>query len=78
MKTFICGRTEIMWNTHRVGVTADNIVKYKASSLSILRHSLDTVFKKFSIVSEERRGNKTFRVLMVDNSAGQINLFNSK
>ena len=78
MKTCVSGRTEIMWNTHRVGVTADNIVKYNASSLSILRHSLDTVFKKFSIVSEERRGTKTFRVLMVDNSAGQINLFNSK
>ena len=40
MKTCICGRTKIMWNTHRVGVTADNIVRYKASSLTVLRHSL--------------------------------------
>ena len=39
MKTCVSGRTEIMWNTHRVGVTADNIVRYKASSLTILRHS---------------------------------------
>ena len=29
-----------MWNTHRVGVTADNIVRYTASSLTVLRHSL--------------------------------------
>ena len=36
MKTFLCGRTKIMWNTHRVGVTADNIVRYKASSLTVL------------------------------------------
>ena len=36
MKTYIRGRTEIMWNKHRVGVTADNIVRYKASSLTIL------------------------------------------
>ena len=40
MKTCICGRTKIMWNTHRVGVTADNIVRYTASSLTVLRHSL--------------------------------------
>ena len=40
MKTCVSGRTEIMWNTHRVGVTADNIVRYKASSLTVLRHSL--------------------------------------
>ena len=39
MKTCASGRTEIMWNTHRVGVTADNIVRYKASSLTILQHS---------------------------------------
>ena len=32
-----------MWNTHRVGVTADNIVRYKASSLTVLRHSLVAV-----------------------------------
>ena len=25
VKTCICGKTEIMWNTRRVGVTADNI-----------------------------------------------------
>ena len=43
MKTCVSGRTEIMWNTHRVGVTADNIVRYKASSLTILLHSLVTV-----------------------------------
>ena len=36
MKTCICGRTEIMWNTHRVGVTADNIARYTASSLTVL------------------------------------------
>ena len=36
----MCGRTEIMWNTHRVGVTADNIVRYTVSSLTVLRHSL--------------------------------------
>ena len=42
MKTCISGRTEIMWNTHRVGVTADNIVRYKASSLTVLPHSLVT------------------------------------
>ena len=41
MKTCVSGRTEIMWNTHRVGVTADNIVRYKASSLTILLHSLE-------------------------------------
>ena len=35
MKTCTCGRTKIMWNTHRVGVTADNIVRYKASSLTV-------------------------------------------
>ena len=29
-----------MWNTHRVGVTADNIVRYTASSLTVLQHSL--------------------------------------
>ena len=29
-----------MWNTHRVGVTADNIVRYTASILTVLRHSL--------------------------------------
>ena len=40
MKTCICGRTKIMWNTHRVGVTADNIVRYTASSLTVLQHSL--------------------------------------
>ena len=40
MKTCTCGTTKIMWNTHRVGVTADNIVRYKASSLTVLRHSL--------------------------------------
>ena len=40
MKTCICGRTKIMWNTHRVGVTADNIVRYRASSLTVLQHSL--------------------------------------
>ena len=40
MKTCVSGRTEIMWNTHRVSVTADNIVRYKASSLTILQHSL--------------------------------------
>ena len=28
-----------MWNTHKVGVTADNIVKYTASSLTVL-HTL--------------------------------------
>ena len=39
MKTYICGRTEIMWNTHKVGVTADNIVRYTASSLTVL-HTL--------------------------------------
>ena len=43
MKTYISGRTEIMWNTHRVGVTADNIVSCKVSSLTILRHSLTSV-----------------------------------
>ena len=36
MKTCICGRTEIMWNIHKVGVTADNIVRYTASSLTAL------------------------------------------
>ena len=40
MKICISGKTEIMSNTHRVGVTADNIVRYKASSLTVLRHSL--------------------------------------
>ena len=40
MKTCICGRTKIMYNTHKVGVTADNIDRYKASSLTVLRHSL--------------------------------------
>ena len=40
VKTCICGRTKIMWNTHKVGVTADNIVRYTASSLTVLRHSL--------------------------------------
>ena len=44
MKTCICGRTKIMWNTHKVGVTADNIDRYKASSLTVLRHSLCVVF----------------------------------
>ena len=39
MKTCICGRTEIMWNTHKVGVTADNIVRYTVSSLTVL-HTL--------------------------------------
>ena len=39
MKTCICGRTEIMWNTHKVGLTADNIVTYTASSLTVL-HTL--------------------------------------
>ena len=33
-----------MWNTQRVGVTADNIVWYKASSLTVLGHSLATRF----------------------------------
>ena len=28
-----------MWNTHKVGVTADNIVRYTASSLTVL-HTL--------------------------------------
>ena len=40
MKTCISVRTEIMWNTHKVGVTADSIVRYKASSLTVLQHSL--------------------------------------
>ena len=40
MKTCISDRTEIMWNTHKVGVTADYIVRYKASSLTVLQHSL--------------------------------------
>ena len=39
MKTCICDSTEIMWSTHRVGVTADNIVRYTASSLTVL-HTL--------------------------------------
>ena len=39
MKTCICGRAEIMWNTHKVGVTADNIVRYTVSSLTVL-HTL--------------------------------------
>ena len=29
-----------MWNTHRVGVTADNIVRYTASSLIVAKYSL--------------------------------------
>ena len=40
MKTCICGRTKIMRNTHRVGVIVDNIVRYTASSLTVLQHSL--------------------------------------
>ena len=39
MKTCICGRTEIMWNTYRVGVTADNTVN-RAFSLTVVRYSL--------------------------------------
>ena len=34
MKTCVCGRAEIMWNAHRVGMADDNIVK--ASSLTEL------------------------------------------
>ena len=52
MKTCVSGRTEIMWNTHRVGVTADNIVRYKASSLTILRHSLPVVYKYMTTKSK--------------------------
>ena len=40
MKTCICDRTEIMWNTERVGVTADNIDRFTASSLTVLWHSV--------------------------------------
>ena len=40
MKTCICDRTEIMWNTHREGVSTDNIVRYTVSSLTVLQHSL--------------------------------------
>ena len=29
-----------MWNTHRVGVTADNMVRYTASSLTVVQYSL--------------------------------------
>ena len=36
MKTCISSIIEIMWNTHRVGVTADDIVRYEASSLTVL------------------------------------------
>ena len=43
MKTCICGRTEIIWNNHRVGVIADNIVRYTASSLTVVRYSLVSV-----------------------------------
>ena len=50
MKICICGRTEIMWNTHGVGVTADNIVRYTASSLTVLRHSSVGLFHlKYSL-----------------------------
>ena len=60
VKTCICGRTKIIWNTHRVGVTADNIVRYTASSLTVLRHSLPIqigkealaarAFRKFNVI----------------------------
>ena len=29
-----------MWKTHRVGMTADNIVRYTASSLIVVKYSL--------------------------------------
>ena len=50
MKTCICGRTEIMWNTHKVGVTADNIVRYTVSSLTVL-HTLCSHFAKYYCVN---------------------------
>ena len=40
MKKCLCSRTEIMWNTHRVCVTADNIDRYTVSSLTVLGHFL--------------------------------------
>ena len=42
LKHCTCGRNEIMLNTYRVGVTAYNIVKYTAASLTVLQHSLPT------------------------------------
>ena len=64
MKTFICGRTKIrsMWNTHRVGVTADNIVRHKASSLTVLRHSLTTSFNSLLIITEPHRNQSGIKV----------------
>ena len=40
MKTCICGRTEMMWNTHKVGVTADNIVNIYSFLSYSTTHSL--------------------------------------
>ena len=58
MKKCVCGRTKIMWNTHRVGVTADNIVRYTASSLTVLRHSLICYFNVFNLNSPAERFTK--------------------
>ena len=54
MKTCICGRTEIMWNTHKVGVTADNIVRYTVSSLTVLH----TLCFGYEVRNKKKQKNK--------------------
>ena len=65
-----------MWNTHRVGVTADNIVRYKASSLTVLRHSFAEVSTPQSVPSLHLNllQNKRFQLSTITRDSLQTNM----
>ena len=56
MKTCVSGRTEIMWNTHRVGVTADNIARYK---LPLLQY-YNTLWRHYGNVCNKGKEQSLF------------------